>query len=656
MNLNIFGNRSFRDITQYPIFPWIMPEKTLTLKLKKESKNSLKFSLSEFNNSRDLQYPMGLIEVDNKSKLRKESYISNYQSMILDISTIKTFNYEDESLYETNKFLDWEKIPFCFGSHYSNQVYVSHYLTRLFPFTLTALEIQKWEFDLPERLFFNFENSYNNSIREKSDVRELIPEFFYLPDIFNNINNLNLGFYINETDRSKIEINDVILPEWSKNKSDILIYVLKEMLEETNKEQIFKWIDLIFGEYQFGNLASEKFNVFLPYAYNYWGFKKLKKLSHDESSSDIKHYFELGICPHQFFRSIPQKKNSKKKSIVVIEKENILDLLTCQIEFKRVNCSEDINSVKCIIFNKVNNSIQYIKSNQIIEKDLNNIFISQINLKKITSYKKLFCNCVQDKYIITGFYNGEVLVYGNNNYFEEIRMKNTIITSRDKSMISALEINKKTTLLFLGTIKGSIIIYNIKKNNLNEKRKDIFTYSKMIHNNCKRINYICSNDNLKMFISCAEDGFINLYLMNSYDLVGSVFNKIKCDYVFLFNTPIPSFSTFSNSTCKFNCYTLNGNSIDLKDFDEENKIIEYQNEKIFNPIIVTNKFRDFLIYLSDKREIVIRRAPYMENIKNIAIKDENVLLTSIKEGNNNIYIVIFSNGSIQIYTIIPKVI
>ena len=656
MYLNIFGNRSFRDITQYPVFPWIIPEKTLSLKINKELKNSIKFSLSEFNNSRDLQYPMGLIEVDSKSKLRKESYMSNYQSMILDISTIKSFKYEDESLYETNNFFDWEKIPFCFGSHYSNQVYVSHYLTRLFPFTLTALEIQKWEFDLPERLFFNFENSYNNSIREKSDVRELIPEFFYLPDIFNNINNLNLGFYINETDRSKIEINDVILPEWSKNKSDILIYVLKEMLEETNKEQIFKWIDLIFGEYQFGNLASEKFNVFLPYAYNYWGFKKLKKLSHDESSSDIKHYFELGICPHQFFRSIPQKKNSKKKSIVVIEKENILDLLTCQIEFKRVNCSEDINSVKCIIFNKVNNSIQYIKSNQIIEKDLNNIFISQINLKKITSYKKLFCNCVQDKYIITGFYNGEVLVYGNNNYFEEIRMKNTIITSRDKSMISALEINKKTTLLFLGTIKGSIIIYNIKKNNLNEKRKDIFTYSKMIHNNCKRINYICSNDNLKMFISCAEDGFINLYLMNSYDLVGSVFDKIKCDYVFLFNTPIPSFSTFSNSTCKFNCYTLNGNSIDLKDFDEENKIIEYQNEKIFNPIIVTNKFRDFLIYLSDKREIVIRRAPYMENIKNIAIKDENVLLTSIKEGNNNIYIVIFSNGSIQIYTIIPKVI
>ena len=179
MNLNIFGNRSFRDITQYPIFPWIMPEKTLTLKLKKESKNSLKFSLSEIKNIRYLNIPMGLIEVDNKSKLRKESYISNYQSMILDISTIKTFNYEDESLYETNKFLDWEKIPFCFGSHYSNQVYVSHYLTRIFPFTKIAIEIQGNNFDAADRLFINLEKTYKSVTSEKSDIREIIPEFFF---------------------------------------------------------------------------------------------------------------------------------------------------------------------------------------------------------------------------------------------------------------------------------------------------------------------------------------------------------------------------------------------------------------------------------------------------------------------------------------------
>ena len=46
----------------------------------------------------------------------------------------------------------------------------------------------------------------------------------------------------------------------------------------------------------------------------------------------------------------------------------------------------------------------------------------------------------------------------------------------------------------------------------------------------------------------------------------------------------------------------------------------------------------------------------MENIKNIPIKYENVLLTSIKEGKNNVYIMIFTNGSIQMHKLIPKVI
>ena len=96
------------------------------------------------------------------------------------------FNYQNYSyLSKDNKF-DWEKIPYFYGSFYSNQVYVSHYLNRIFPFTFTSLEIQSWEFDLPERLFSSLEMSFINSTSEKSDVRELIPEFFFLKAIFPN--------------------------------------------------------------------------------------------------------------------------------------------------------------------------------------------------------------------------------------------------------------------------------------------------------------------------------------------------------------------------------------------------------------------------------------------------------------------------------------
>ena len=44
-----------------------------------------------------------------------------------------------------------------------------------------------------------------------------------------------------------------------------------------------------------------------------------------------------------------------------------------------------------------------------------------------------------------------------------------------------------------------------------------------------------------MFITCFEDGFINLFTFPKCDLVNSIYDIIKCEYVFLFNFPIPYF-------------------------------------------------------------------------------------------------------------------
>ena len=305
------------------------------------------------------------------------------------------------------------------------------------------------------------------------------------------------------------------------------------------------------------------------------------------------------------------------------------------------------------MFNSLNQNIQFVKKENIIEKDKNNNIIYQINYSnnKLSSFKKLLCGQIKDIFIITGFYNGFVFIFGKNEN-EEIRSKNPIINSRDMSMITALEINKKETEIYLGTKKGSIIIYRYKKEKKDKNESLIF--HRMIHNNIKRINYINSNDKLNLFISCSEDGFINLYLYLTCELIGSIYNKVKCDYVFLFNSPLPSFTTFSNSNSKFNCYTINGNEIDLKDFDIQNKIIEIPNERIYSPLIITNKFKDYLIYISNRKEIVIRRAPYMENIRSIFIKYDNLLLSSIKYINNNIYVAVTSKGTIYINKLVPK--
>jgi hypothetical protein len=45
-----------------------------------------------------------------------------------------------------------------------------------------------------------------------ADVRELIPEFFYLPDFLENRNHFDIG-----TKQSGESLDDVLLPPWAKN-------------------------------------------------------------------------------------------------------------------------------------------------------------------------------------------------------------------------------------------------------------------------------------------------------------------------------------------------------------------------------------------------------------------------------------------------------
>ena len=61
-----------------------------------------------------------------------------------------------------------------------------------------------------------------------SDLRELIPEIFYFPPLFYNINEIHLKQLSNGE-----EIDNVIIKEWGENN-------LKKVLELLKKENIYK--------------------------------------------------------------------------------------------------------------------------------------------------------------------------------------------------------------------------------------------------------------------------------------------------------------------------------------------------------------------------------------------------------------------------------
>ena len=73
MYLNIFSNRSYLDISQYPVFPWILAnyEDPLIKEKKPDTQKDYIY--------RDLSLPMGMLTIDELSKKRSFTYTSTFK-------------------------------------------------------------------------------------------------------------------------------------------------------------------------------------------------------------------------------------------------------------------------------------------------------------------------------------------------------------------------------------------------------------------------------------------------------------------------------------------------------------------------------------------------------------------------------------------------
>jgi hypothetical protein len=178
MHLNSFAGRTYNDLTQYPVFPWVIADY-----------ESEEIDLNNPNIYRDLSKPMGALGL-----ARAEQFKERYEAL--------------ESNYNRGD----EPPAFHYGTHYSCAAYVLNYLLRLEPFSRLALSLQGGKFDLADRLFHNIGASWISASRDNlQDVRELIPEFFYLPEFLENSNSFDLGVKQDGT-----IVHDVVLPPWAK--------------------------------------------------------------------------------------------------------------------------------------------------------------------------------------------------------------------------------------------------------------------------------------------------------------------------------------------------------------------------------------------------------------------------------------------------------
>lgn len=256
MQLNTFAGRTYNDLTQYPVFPWIIQQ------YEKEE-----IDLDNPETYRDLSKPVGALHPQSLERI-----VAKYEG------------FEDDIIPK-----------FHYGSHYSSSGFVSHYLIRLEPFTSYAIILQGGKFDHADRLFDSVPQTWNNVLTDINDTKELIPEFFYLPEFLRNINKLDLG-----TKQTGHTLNNVELPPWAES-PEHFIRVNREALEsEYVSQHLNEWIDLIFGFKQRGEAAVQAHNVF--YYLTYEGAVDLDSMDESERMAALLQIDNFGQTPIQLFK------------------------------------------------------------------------------------------------------------------------------------------------------------------------------------------------------------------------------------------------------------------------------------------------------------------------------------------------------------------
>lgn len=262
MLVNTMAGRTFNDLTQYPVFPWVIADYT-----------SEELDLTDPRVYRDLSKPMGC-----QTPARQAEFKERYRSFA---------EMGDETAQ-----------PFHYGTHYSSAMIVTSYLIRLQPFVHSYLLLQGGTFDHPDRLFYSIEKAWLSASRDNmTDVRELTPEFFYLPDFLLNVNGYNFG----TRQGNGGPIDFVALPPWAKGDPKIFIAKNREALEsDFVRQNLHGWIDLVFGHKQRGESALEATNVFHHLSYH--GAKDLDNITDPvERLATIGIIHNFGQTPHQIF-------------------------------------------------------------------------------------------------------------------------------------------------------------------------------------------------------------------------------------------------------------------------------------------------------------------------------------------------------------------
>lgn len=445
MHVNTMAGRTFNDLTQYPVFPWVLADYT-----------SDELDLSDPRSFRDLTKPMGCQTPERQADFRER-----YQSFA--------------------EMGDHDAPSFHYGTHYSTAMIVTSYLIRLRPFVQSYLLLQGGSFDHPDRLFYSIERTWHSASRgNMTDVREVIPEFFYLPEFLLNTN----GFEFGQRQGNAATIDEVELPPWAEGDPKIFIAKNREALEsEYVSKNLHHWIDLIFGHKQQGEAALEATNVFHHLSYR--GARDLDKIEDPlDRLATIGIIHNFGQTPHQVFqRSHPGRDNGKN--------------LPKQID----TMAENLTRIPSAVFD-INDRITSLQ------------YSAKLDRLMCSAPSKINIGPTFDKYLEWGYIDGGIRFFASDTkrligLFEHVHV----------SQISCIIFADSQTLITAGedcviSIWG--VSYTSKSVDL-QSRGSLFGHR-------TAITTLTASRSFRTLLSAAEDGQVLLWDLNRLEILRKLTN------------------------------------------------------------------------------------------------------------------------------------
>ena len=580
LNLNKLSSRTYNDLTQYPIFPWLV------------------FQIDEL--YKITSGEIGLNEYE-KTYIRDMNYSVSMQDENKRIEELTKYNEEDENSFRSH-----------LGTHYSTSSYIFYYLMRINPYGQNLIKLQNYKQENPNRMFLSFYETHK-VLKSSSDNREMIPDLFCYIDYLCNVNcsffgvraNLNIvdDFYIDE-----------VIKKFDKNTNLISTFV--ECLYRQRKmlnniiitKNLDKWVDIIFGKKQLPKNpteAAKSCNIFGKYSYEqninlenklkkykarYKDNEKEEKKLYNKLQNIINMIYNFGVCPIQILtetNSYDDNPNLNTNIILNSTKEGNY------IYFTKINNNhylsikefqnKDILPIRNInIYENKIKKEKYVFSSEYFEDDIPKIYMKN-NLYSIPLYKInysishiIFIDELQNKqiFILTCRFLG--------NIFKVQNLEKTIMVSCEDFVTSIIARNSKEndTVFYTGLKNGKLTEWKIKIiQKLNEKKQKyefssfLIKEKKHIYAHKSSITAIEINNSKQIIATSGEDKYIRIRKLYDFEILTSIdltysfgnsvisentnifpslikISDLNCIYVLLYD--------YKSNITRIRGYTLNG--------------------------------------------------------------------------------------------------